>query len=96
MVKWKVKRRKTGYKYIGWTADFTEFKKKVEPMFGPIKELAKTYPDLYCHQVLSHGFMEYSGIKNIKGTKKNFKDWMEKNHLEKSLVEAGWKEYKED
>lgn len=44
-----------------WTDDFNEFKARVESFFGNIEELAKIAPGIYCHQVLSHGFMEYAG-----------------------------------
>ena len=50
-----------------WTADFLEFRKKIESMFGNLEELAKESPDIFSHQVLSHGFMEYAGIKEIYG-----------------------------
>lgn len=48
-----------------WADDFTEFRKKVEPFFGKLEELAKKDPELYAHQVLSHGFMEYAGIRGL-------------------------------
>ena len=41
------------------TDNFDNFKKKVEPLFGPVSKLAQDDPDIYAHQVLSHGFMEY-------------------------------------
>ena len=48
-----------------WTADFTEFRKKVESIFGPLEELAEHDPDIYAHQVLSHGFMKYAGTTDL-------------------------------
>jgi hypothetical protein len=54
----------------GWTDDFSEFREKVEPMFGSLEILAQENPDVYAHLVLSHGFMEYSGVKGLyKGVK---------------------------
>lgn len=61
-----------------WTDDFEKFKAKIEPIFGPLDELAKEYPDVYAHIVLSHGFMEYEGIRNISmEIKMNIKKEME-------------------
>lgn len=51
--------------YDNWTADFKEFKKKVESVLGPLDRLAKEAPDVYAHQVLSHGFMEYNMATGI-------------------------------
>jgi len=48
-----------------WTADFNEYKKKVESSFGDIDTLANEYPDIYLHQVLSSGFTEFAGVTNL-------------------------------
>jgi len=48
-----------------WTADFSEFRKKAESIFGPLENLAETDPDVYAHWVLSHGFMEYAGVEGL-------------------------------
>ena len=50
---------------LGWTDDFTKFREKVEPFFGNLETLAKNYPDVYAHQVLSHGWMEYSILRGV-------------------------------
>lgn len=47
-----------------WTADFNEFKQKVA-IFGPLEKLATEAPDLFAHQVLCHGFMEYQGVTGL-------------------------------
>ena len=52
---------------LGWTDDFAKFRQKVEPFFGKLEELAVKEPDIYAHQVLSHGFMEYAGVRDIHG-----------------------------
>lgn len=57
-----------------WTDDFNKFKAKVESFWGDIEILAEKYPDVYAHQVLSHGFMEYAGIRRLdKKIKKKIK-----------------------
>jgi hypothetical protein len=57
-----------------WTADFEKFKTKVEAFLGNLEVLAEKYPDIYAHQVLSHGFMEYAGIRRLdKKIKKKIK-----------------------
>ncbi len=50
---------------LDWTDDFLEFRKKVESLCGPLEELAIEYPDVYTHHVLSHGFMEYAGVRGL-------------------------------
>ena len=45
--------------------EFPRFKEKVESIFGPLEKLAARAPDVYAHQVLSHGFMEYSFGLNL-------------------------------
>jgi hypothetical protein len=47
---------------LGWTANFNEFRKKLELTFGLPEDILKSAPDLYPHMVLSHGFMEYAGV----------------------------------
>ncbi len=47
------------------TADFSEFRAKVEPIFGRLEVLAEQAPDVYAHQVLSHGFMEYAIVNRL-------------------------------
>jgi hypothetical protein len=91
------------FKDIGWTDDFHEFKAKIEPFFGPIEEIAAKHPALYAHQVLSHGFMEYAGIRGLSfGTrfehelKQEFLDWMKTNNLDMSMAEEGWQEFLND
>jgi len=81
---------------IYWTANFKKFRKKVESAFGDIKLLAKNNPDIYTHQVLSHGFMEYSFTKELKATKEEYLKWAKENKLCEELLEEGWKEYKND
>ena len=79
-----------------WTADFKKFKKKVESVFGDINRLADYAPDIYAHQVLSHGFMEYAGIKMIpyKKWRQNYLKWTKKHKLK--LVEEGRKAFLDD
>lgn len=79
-----------------WTGDFKKFKRKIESIFGNIKLLAKNEPDIYAHQVLSHGFMEYSLTRKVKSTKEEYLKWAKKNNLCKNLLEEGWKEYIND
>jgi len=79
-----------------WTDNFEVFRKKVESIFGNIRLLAKNEPDIYCHQVIAHGFLEYVGVKKIKGTKDKYLEWFNVNKLEKTLQEEGWKEYQND
>lgn len=55
---------KSGLESI-WTADFSEFREKVESIFGPIEILAEGEPDIYAHEVLSHGFIEYAVVTGI-------------------------------
>jgi len=84
---------------IGWAADFKKFKSKVEGSFGDIRILAKNWPDLYAHQVLSHGFMEYAGTKNLfhnKHLKREYLKWAKENALEEKLLEEGWQEFLDD
>lgn len=50
---------------LGWTDDFAKFRAKVEPFFGRLEDFAIEAPDVYAHLVLSHGFMEYEGIRKI-------------------------------
>lgn len=47
-----------------WTADFKEFKAKVEGVFGRIEKMPD---DIYAHQVCSHGFMEYVCMSGTHG-----------------------------
>ena len=42
-----------------FTANFEDFKKKVESVFGSLENMAEKEPKMYAHQVLSHGFMEH-------------------------------------
>ncbi len=79
-----------------WTADFKEFRKKVESVFGNIELLAKKAPDIYAHHVLSHGFMEYSFTKELKATKEEYLKWARENKLCEVLLEEGWETYKND
>ena len=81
---------------MSFTADFIEFRKRIESLFGNIEFLAKDEPDIYCHQVLAHGFMEYALVKGVSLTKENFMVWIKENKLEESLIEKGWKELEED
>ena len=47
---------------------FSKFKRSVERSFGcSLEVLARVYPDIYPHQVLSHGFMEYLWEKLPQG-----------------------------
>ena len=50
---------------FGWTDNFAEFRQKVESLFGPIVELEKRAPDVYAHQVLAHGFLEYALVRGL-------------------------------
>lgn len=95
----------------GWNADFKEFKKKVESVLGPLDRLAKEAPDVYAHQVLSHGFMEYLMATRInepirketktseqynERLKQEYLEWAKKNNLPEELLELGWIEYMND
>lgn len=96
-------------KTVGWTADFNEFKQKVESVFGPLDKLAKKAPDVYAHQVLSHGFMEYVLMSRSTAIESIIKDenyylrlkqiylkWARDNKLQEDLLELGWQEYLND
>ncbi len=48
-----------------WTDNFSEFRSKVESVFGNLETLTQEAPDVYAHMVLSHGFIEYSTIQRI-------------------------------
>ncbi len=70
----------------GWTADFSKFREKVEALYGDLNKFAKESPDVYAHQVLSHGFMEYSGVSNLTAKIKK--------QIIKEKIENGNEEYK--
>lgn len=54
-----------GLEDMGWTADFNEFRKKVEPLFGSLEKLVIDDMHLFGHQVMSHGFIEYAGLTDV-------------------------------
>lgn len=78
-----------------WTSNFKEFKKKVESIFGDIVKLSKDTPDIYAHQVLAHGFMEYCLTTKTKTIKENYLKWTKENNLN-TLLEEGWEEFRND
>jgi len=48
-----------------WTDDFNEFRKKLEMTFGSPEAILEQARDVYPHLVMSHGFMEYAGVRSI-------------------------------
>lgn len=70
-----------------WTDDFSKFREKVETILGNIENLAKEHPNIYAHQVLSHGFMEYAGIRSL------FQKTHEKVREENHALESNTQEY---
>jgi len=100
----KQERPTPSYKDLGWTADFSQFRKKVEPVFGPIDQMAETDPDIYAHLVLSHGFMEFAGVTglfskskgDLESIKEDYMRWAGSNNLSENLLEDGWKQFLND
>lgn len=82
-----------------WTDNFSEFRAKVEPLLGNLENLAKDSPDIYAHQVLSHGFIEYAGTRGLfdrDSLKEEYLKWARENKLAEELLEAGWQEFLDD
>lgn len=48
--------------------EFSVLREHIESIFGNMNEFAKKSPTVFAHEVLSHGFMDYSRAKDI-GTK---------------------------
>src|SRR3989344_4904721 len=87
-----------GLEDMGWTADFNEFRKKVEPLFGSLEKLVIDDMHLFGHQVMSHGFKDYDKQYYVK-LKEKFVEWANENVLNYLLskYQGRWRdEFKEE
>ncbi len=96
--------RNSSLEELGWTDDFSQFKDKVEDVFGSIDKMAWSAPDVYAHQVLSHGFMEFAAVRDLfaktqgdfENIREDYNSWYEGHNLPEELQEAGWTAFIED
>ena len=88
--------------------DFEKFKQKVAELYGDLELLAKTRPEVYAHQVLSHGFMDYCMVNSKRldsmmleestrdrqsFNKGVYTIWAIQNNIPEELARLGWEEY---